>query len=72
MLHWTLFPGYPSMSQYLTPFPKPTFGAPSLIDVLASSVPSDKTDCADVRVITDEVHRVVLPVDNVDHSIRAA
>ena len=51
---------------------KPTIRASPLIDVLASSVASDKADCTDVRVIADEVHRVMLPVDHVDHSVRAA
>ena len=69
MLHWTLFPGYLGSP---TPHPKPTIGAPSLVDVLASGVTADKADCTDVGVITDEVDRVVLTVDHIHHSIRAA
>ena len=69
MLHCTLFPGY---IWVLPPLPKPTIRASPLIDVLASSVASDKADCTDVRVIADEVHRVMLPVDHIDHSVRAA
>ena len=71
MLHCTLFPGYHWIG-YLPPFPKPTIGAPSLIDVLASGIPSNKTDGTDVWMVTDEVDCVVLAVDHVHHSIRAA
>ena len=47
-------------------------GTSSLIDVLPCSVPSDEADCADIRVVADEVHRVVLPMDHVHHSVGAA
>ena len=69
MLHWTLFPGHVCV---IPPFPKPTIGAPSLVDVLAGSVTSDKADGTDVGVVADEVDRLVLPVDHIHHSIRAA
>ena len=54
---------------YLDPF---AIGTSSLIDVLPCSVPSHEADCADVRVVADEVHRVVLPMDHVHHSVGAA
>ena len=40
--------------------------------MLPCSVPSHEADCADVRVVADEVHRVVLTMDHVHHSVRAA
>ena len=56
-------------SKYLNSLP---IGASSLINVLASGIPSYETDCTDVGVITDEVDSVMLPMDHIHHSIRAA
>ena len=38
----------------------------------SSRVTSYKADGADVRVVADEVHRVVLTMDHVHHSVGAA
>ena len=56
-------------SKYLNSLP---IGASSLINVLASGISSYETDCTDVGVITDEVDSVMLPMDHIHHSIRAA
>ena len=47
-------------------------GTSPLIDVLPCSVPSHEADRADIRVVADEVHRVVLTMDHVHHSVGAA
>jgi len=45
-------------------------GRAALIDVLAHSVSAHKRDGMHVRVVTDSVHRLLLTVNNIQHSCR--
>merc|ERR1719322_527801 len=44
-------------------------GGSSLVYVSSSRVSTDKGDCSDVRMITDEVDGVMLTVDDIDDTI---